>query len=78
MAAASQVSINLNTSLSSTELRGRSLDPVFAVFIGVSAAAMRINREEKEKGRSTQDSIDSLKRRTQLVFGSSEGKKSGS
>jgi len=33
-------------------------DPIFAVFIGLSAAATRINREEKELGRSTQQTID--------------------
>lgn len=33
-------------------------DPVFAIFIGLSAAATRINREEKELGRSTKDTID--------------------
>lgn len=33
-------------------------DPIFAVFIGLSAAATRINREEKEQGRSTQETID--------------------
>ena len=33
-------------------------DPIFAIFIGLSAAATRINREEKELGRSTQQTID--------------------
>jgi hypothetical protein len=33
-------------------------DPVFAIFIGLSAAATRINREEKELGRSTKETID--------------------
>jgi hypothetical protein len=33
-------------------------DPIFAVVIGLSAAATRINREEKELGRSTQQTID--------------------
>ncbi|TVY57174.1 hypothetical protein LSUE1_G007888 [Lachnellula suecica] len=36
----------------------RTLDPLFAVFIGLSAAAMRINREEKEVGRSTKETVD--------------------
>lgn len=30
----------------------RSLDPVFALAIGTSAAVIRIRREEREKGRS--------------------------
>lgn len=33
-------------------------DPIFAVFIGLSAAATRINREEKEQGCSTQQTVD--------------------
>jgi hypothetical protein len=33
-------------------------DPIFALLIGVSAAATRINREEKELGYSTQQTID--------------------
>ncbi|KAL2263106.1 hypothetical protein VTK26DRAFT_8189 [Humicola hyalothermophila] len=41
----------------------RVADPIFAVFIGVSAAAVRINREQKEKGKTTQETIDALRRR---------------
>jgi hypothetical protein len=33
-------------------------DPIFAFFIGLSAAATRINREEKELGHSTKETID--------------------
>ncbi|KAK4240238.1 Non-classical export protein 1 [Achaetomium macrosporum] len=40
----------------------RVADPIFAVFIGVSAAALRINREEKEKGRRTQETIEAARR----------------
>ncbi|KAK0723186.1 hypothetical protein B0T26DRAFT_641400 [Lasiosphaeria miniovina] len=36
----------------------RIADPIFGVFIGLSAAALRINREEKEKGKTTQETID--------------------
>lgn len=36
----------------------RTLDPIFALFIGLGAASMRINREEKELGRSTKETID--------------------
>ena len=39
-------------------LISRAADPVFALFIGLSAAATRINREEKDLGRSTKDTID--------------------
>lgn len=34
-------------------------DPVFAMFIGLSAAVTRINREEKELGHSTKETVDS-------------------
>lgn len=43
-------------------LISKTLDPVFALFIGVSAAATRINREEKELGRGTKETVDSLLR----------------
>lgn len=48
----------------------RAIDPIFAVSVGVTAAAVRINREEKEKGRTTEDTIDALKRRTAMLFDS--------
>ncbi|AEO61638.1 hypothetical protein MYCTH_2130809 [Thermothelomyces thermophilus ATCC 42464] len=44
----------------------RVADPIFAVFIGVSAAALRINREEKEKGRTTQETLQAVRRRLGL------------
>jgi hypothetical protein len=46
----------------------RALDPIFAISIGLAAAATRINREEKEKGRSTQETIDVFKRRWALAW----------
>lgn len=50
--------------------RRRFFDPIFALSIGFTAAAVRINREEKEKGRSTEQTLEALKRRTsRLVFG---------
>ena len=39
--------------------------------IGIAAAAVRINREEKEKGKSTQQSVESFRRRLDLAFGGS-------
>ncbi len=45
-----------------TYIISRVADPIFAVFIGISAAATRINREQKEKGKTPQDTIDALKR----------------
>nr|POE53485.1 hypothetical protein CFP56_28707 [Quercus suber] len=46
----------------------RTIDPIFAVSIGIAAAAVRINREEKEQGRSTAQSYESLKRRIAMVW----------
>ncbi|KAK2780081.1 hypothetical protein CKAH01_00025 [Colletotrichum kahawae] len=37
-------------------------DPIFALVIGLGAAATRINREEKEKGRTTQETIAAAQR----------------
>lgn len=42
-----------------TYIISRVADPIFAVFIGLSAAATRINREEKGKGRTTSQTVDS-------------------
>jgi hypothetical protein len=39
-------------------LISKAADPVFALFIGLSAAATRISREEKDLGRSTKQTID--------------------
>ncbi|KAF2633454.1 hypothetical protein BU25DRAFT_405348 [Macroventuria anomochaeta] len=46
----------------------KALDPLFAISIGLAAAVTRINREEKEKGRSTQETIDVFKRRWALAW----------
>jgi hypothetical protein len=54
--------------LSHTHRLHRRLDPIFAISIGLAAAVTRINREEKEKGRSTQESWDVLKRRWALAW----------
>ena len=49
-------------------MRCRAIDPFFALGIGIAAAAVRINREEKEKGKTTQETVESFKRRWSLVF----------
>ncbi|PVH82798.1 hypothetical protein DL98DRAFT_125451 [Cadophora sp. DSE1049] len=49
-----------------THLISRIGDPLFAIFIGVGAAATRINREEKEAGRSTGQTVESGLRRVGL------------
>ncbi len=41
-----------------TYIISRVADPIFALFIGVSAAATRINREQKEKGKTLADAVD--------------------
>ncbi|KAH7073539.1 hypothetical protein BKA63DRAFT_35364 [Paraphoma chrysanthemicola] len=54
----------------------KRLDPIFAISIGLAAAVTRINREEKEKGRSTSESMDVLRRRWTLAWQSdAQGKK---
>jgi hypothetical protein len=55
-----------------TYIISRVADPIFAVFIGVSAAATRINREQKEKGKTTQETIDVVKRYVQMIEGSGD------
>lgn len=52
-------------------MRSRRLDPLFAIGIGLAAAATRINREEKEKGRSPAQTVDVFKRRWNIWW---EGK----
>ncbi|KAK9426421.1 hypothetical protein AB5N19_00926 [Seiridium cardinale] len=49
-----------------TYIISRVADPIFAVVIGLGAAATRINREEKEKGQTTEQTIESAKRRLGL------------
>ncbi|KAG5939745.1 hypothetical protein E4U59_002902 [Claviceps monticola] len=49
----------------------RVADPIFAVFIGVSATAMRINREEKAKGYTPRQTVDNGLRRIGSIFRSS-------
>jgi len=41
-------------------------DPIFAIFIGVSAATVRINREEKREGRDTHSTVSALLRRLRI------------
>lgn len=45
-----------------TYIISKVADPIFAVFIGLSAAATRINREEKEKGRTTTSTLEATRR----------------
>ncbi|OCL13084.1 hypothetical protein AOQ84DRAFT_372497 [Glonium stellatum] len=50
-------------------LISKTLDPLFAIGVGAAAAAARINREEKAKGRTMAETVEVLKRRVQLAFG---------
>ncbi|KAK5730340.1 hypothetical protein LTR15_000277 [Elasticomyces elasticus] len=54
--------------MSAPYLIGRVIDPLYAVFIGAGAAAVRIRREEKEKGRDVSQSVESLKKRMNILF----------
>lgn len=45
-----------------TYIISKVADPIFAVVIGMGAAATRINREEKEKGQTTDQTLESIKR----------------
>ncbi|CAJ2511510.1 Uu.00g071350.m01.CDS01 [Anthostomella pinea] len=53
-----------------TYIISRVADPIFALAIGLSAAGLRINREEKEKGKTTQQTIESAKRRINMTINS--------
>ncbi|RSM07578.1 hypothetical protein CEP52_005174 [Fusarium oligoseptatum] len=46
-----------------TYIISRVADPIFGVLIGLSAAVTRINREEKDKGRTTEQTIEAARRR---------------
>ena len=60
-------------------LQPRTLDPIFAVSVGCAAAVVRINREEKEKGKSFEQTKESLGRRAEMAWkivrGEIEGEK---
>lgn len=45
-----------------TYIISRVADPIFAVCMGLGATALRISREEKEKGKTTADTVQSLKK----------------
>ncbi|XP_014561899.1 hypothetical protein COCVIDRAFT_33129 [Bipolaris victoriae FI3] len=51
----------------------KRLDPLFAISIGLAAAATRIQREEREKGRDFRESWEVLRRRWG-IFLKGEGK----
>lgn len=41
--------------------------------VGIAAAVVRINREEKEQGKTTEQSIESLRRRIDLAWKGGQG-----
>lgn len=51
-----------------TYIISKVADPIFAVFIGLSAAATRINREEKEKGKTTSDTLQAARRYVTIEY----------
>ncbi|KAL7271420.1 hypothetical protein RUND412_005816 [Rhizina undulata] len=46
-------------------------DPLFALFIGVSAAVVRVRREENEAGRTGKEAWGSLLRNNEVESGDS-------
>jgi len=58
-----------DTIIMAAYLISRTIDPLFALFIGASAATLRIRREEIEAGRNPVDAFTSLKRRIGWYFG---------
>ncbi|PKS12137.1 hypothetical protein jhhlp_001435 [Lomentospora prolificans] len=49
-----------------TYIISRTMDPIFALFIGVGAAVTRIRREEMEKGRTNREIVDLALRTLQI------------
>jgi hypothetical protein len=52
----------------------RWIDPFLSMGVGIAAAAVRINREEKAKGKTTSESYESLKRRINMLLEKDEQK----
>ncbi|KXJ96961.1 hypothetical protein Micbo1qcDRAFT_155694 [Microdochium bolleyi] len=50
----------------------KAADPIFAVAVGLLAAATRITREGKEKGQTTQQTVEAGKRRLGFAMGLSQ------
>ncbi|GAB1738064.1 hypothetical protein NU219Hw_g2571t1 [Hortaea werneckii] len=62
--------------MSAPYLISKAIDPIFATSVGVAAAVVRINREEKEKGRTTEQSVETFRKRVNMFMEKSgeEGK----
>ncbi|KAI5787183.1 hypothetical protein EDC01DRAFT_660848 [Geopyxis carbonaria] len=52
-------------------------DPIFALLIGASAAAVRVRREETEQGHTGTDTWEALKRRAEYYVGKVKGGETG-
>lgn len=64
-----QVSFLSNpASKSRTNEWNRGLDPIFAVSVGVAAAFVRIRREDKDKGRNMEQTLEVFKRRVAIAW----------
>ncbi|KAF2280430.1 uncharacterized protein EI97DRAFT_464384 [Westerdykella ornata] len=46
----------------------KTIDPLFAISIGLAAAVNRIHREEKDAGRTVGQSVEVLKRRVGIAW----------
>ncbi|TQS36063.1 hypothetical protein Golomagni_03494 [Golovinomyces magnicellulatus] len=49
-------------------------DPIFAIFIGLTAAVIKIDRKEKELGHSSQETINAARRRMGRLWNSLKNK----
>ncbi|KAL9078781.1 MAG: hypothetical protein Q9157_002301 [Trypethelium eluteriae] len=54
--------------MSAPYIISKSLDPLFAIGIGLAAAGVRIRREEREKGHNWDETIALGKRRVNTLF----------
>jgi hypothetical protein len=43
------------------------MDPLFALFVGLTAAGVRIRKDEKLAGYTTKDTLDKLRRRMRML-----------
>jgi len=48
-------------------LISKRLDPVFAIFVGTTSAWFKVRKDEQAKGRSVQETVDTLKRRVGMA-----------
>ncbi|KAF2746769.1 hypothetical protein M011DRAFT_404025 [Sporormia fimetaria CBS 119925] len=67
------IAIPSHSQIHSSDTPNRTLDPIFAITIGLAAAANRIHREETEKGRDMSQTLEVLRRRVGIAWESVRG-----